>query len=290
MSPETESPAKRERTTNRRSGFWLAQVQSFTERFGRELFRNRTVLFWTIAFPVGFYLLTITVFIDTGPIPAETLPRVKAGIAVGYGMFGAIVASLNAFGQQLAADFEAERYVQFRSLPLSPTADLAGRMLAGLALSAVAFAVTLVAAALTGAEFALKSALSPAIVVLAVVTFAVFWMVLAVVVSVLVREARYASIITVSLALVAYFLTGYNGTDPTAYAGPDAALNLMPHTLATRLIADHVVKSMGGSTLAPPAVPDPGVGIGLLVAWALGALIVGTAVMRRVVYNKGVFA
>jgi ABC-2 type transport system permease protein len=290
MSAETESPAKRQRTTNRRSGSWLAQVQSFTERFGRELFRNRTVLFWTIAFPVGFYLLTITVFIDTGPIPAETLPQVKAGIAVGYGMFGAIVASLNAFGQQLAADFEAERYVQFRSLPLSPTADLAGRMLAGLALSAVAFAITLVAAVLTGAEFALKSALSPAIVVLAVVAFAVFWMVLAVVVSVLVREARYASIITVSLALVAYFLTGYNGTDPAAYAGPDAALNLMPHTLATRLISDHLVQSMGVSTLAPPAVPGPVFGILLLAAWALGALIVGTVVMRRVVYKKGVFA
>ena len=287
MAANTESPVH---SAQRGYGAWIGQARSFAERFARELFRNRTVLFWTIAFPVGFYLLTITVFVDTSQIPESAMPTVKAGIAVGYGMFGAIIASLNAFGQQLAADFEADRYVQYRSLPLAPTADLAGRMVAGLALSVVAFAATLVAALATGAEFTLSSLASPVVVALAVVTFAVFWMVLAVAVSVVVREARYASIITVSLALMAYFLTGYNGTDPGAYAGPDVALNLMPHTLATRLVSAHVVGSGGGSALTPPPVPGTAFGVSVLAAYAVGALVVGAAIMRLVVYKKGVIA
>jgi ABC-2 type transport system permease protein len=65
-----------------------------------------------VAFPVAFYLLTITVFIDTGTVPDTVVPYQKAGVAVSYGMFGAIAASLNSFGQQLAADFEADRYMQ----------------------------------------------------------------------------------------------------------------------------------------------------------------------------------
>jgi ABC-2 type transport system permease protein len=290
MSAETESPAQTSHGTSDRIGVWYGQARSFAERFARELFRNRTVLFWTIAFPVGFYILTITVFVDTGDIPAQYLPEVKAGIAIGYGMFGAIIASLNAFGQQLAADFEAGRYVQYRSLPLSPTADLAGRMIAGLALSLVAFGATLVAAVATGAEFALSSPVSIPVIAVALVTFAAFWMVASVLVSVVVREARYASIITVSIALVAYFLTGYNGTDPSVYAGPQAALNLMPHTLATRLVTDHAVQYGDTSALTPPAIPDATFGIAVLVLYAVGALIVGSLVMRHVVYRKEVFA
>lgn len=84
-----------------------------------------------MVFPVAVYLLTVTVFIDTSTVPETVVPYRKAGVAVSYGMFGAIVASLNSFGQQLAADFEADRYIQYRSLPLVPSADLAGRAVAG---------------------------------------------------------------------------------------------------------------------------------------------------------------
>jgi ABC-2 type transport system permease protein len=286
MATDTQTPS---RASADRRQVWAGQARAFAERYARELFRNKVVLFWSVAFPVAFYLLTITVFIDTGAVPDTVVPYQKAGVAVSYGMFGAIVASLNSFGQQLAADFEADRYMQYRSLPLAPSADLAGRAVAGLALSVVAFVAVLVVAVPTGAAFSLRSAASVPVVVLAVLTFAVLWMMLAVVVATLVRDARYASVVTISIALGAYFLTGYNGTDPGAFAGPDWLLNWLPFTLATRLVSHNIVVFpdtgvLGSGSLL--SVPSLSFGVGLLAATALAAVAVGLLVMRHAVYGE----
>ena len=266
---------------------WLKQARAFAQRYSRELFRNKAVLFWSVAFPVAFYLLTITVFVDTSQIPSDVLPYVKAGTAVSYGMFGAVIASLNSFGQQLAADFEADRYMQYRSLPLAPSADLAGRMVAGVALSLVAFAAVVVTAVTTGAQFGIRSAVSVPLVLVAFVTFTLVWMALAVVVAVLVEDTRYASIITISIALGSYFLTGYNGTAPDSFQGPTAALDWIPHTAATRQVTQHIV--VPPSNLADDAgmlsVPDPLVGLGQLALYGLVAALAATLLMRYVVYG-----
>lgn len=270
------------------AGRYLAQAASFAERSVRELFRNRAVLFWSLVFPVGFYLLTITVFVDTTEIPSTVLPYVKAATAVGYGMFGAIVACLNAFGQQLAADLDDGRYRLYRSLPISPAADLVGRMVAGFVLSLAALVVAIGVAALTGGTFAVRSLTSIPIVVLAVLTFAIFWMVVAVIVATAVSDTRYAGIVTVSLALAAYFLTGYNGGDPSVFHGPDVLLNWLPNTLATRLVTHHLVVFQGeaGADVAA-SLPVPGdvFGLGVLGLYAIGSLLVGIAVMRRSLYG-----
>jgi ABC-2 type transport system permease protein len=212
---------------------------------------------------------------------------VKAGTAVSYGMFGAVIASLNSFGQQLAADFEADRYMQYRSLPLAPSADLAGRMAAGTALSVVAFVAVLVVATLTGANFGLRGAASVPLVVVAVVAFALVWMTLAVAVATLVRDTRYASIITISVALGSYFLTGYNGTDPSSFQGPDALLTWLPNTAATRLVSHHVVVPPADLASEAASLSVPGVLPGFAQMGVYGALAVvaGVLLMRRVVYQ-----
>ena len=269
------------------AGRWIRQSRAFAQRYARELFRNKAVLFWSVAFPVAFYLLTITVFVDTSRIPSDVLPYVKAGTAVSYGMFGAVIASLNSFGQQLAADFEADRYMQYRSLPLAPSADLAGRMVAGVALSAVAFVAVVVVAVATGAEFGLRSAVSVPLVLVAFVTFTLVWMALAVVIATLVEDTRYASIITISIALGSYFLTGYNGTAPESFQGPTAVLDWLPHTAATRQVTQHIVVPPAG--LADEAgmlsVPDPVFGVAQLALYGVLAGFAATLLMRHVVYG-----
>lgn len=266
---------------------WLRQSRAFAERYGRELFRNKAVLFWSVAFPVAFYLLTITVFVDTSRIPGDALPYVKAGTAVSYGMFGAVIASLNSFGQQLAADFEADRYRQYRSLPLAPSADLAGRMVAGTLLAVVAFVAVLAVATLSGARFGLRGLVSLPLVAVAVLSFGLVWMTLAVLVATLVKDTRYASIVTISIALGSYFLTGYNGTDPSSFQGPDALLTWLPNTAATRLVSHHLVVppadvAQGATSLA---VPDALVGFTQLAVYGTIAAAVGVLLMRRVVYG-----
>jgi ABC-2 type transport system permease protein len=274
---------------DRDTGRWFRQSRAFAQRYARELFRNKAVLFWSVAFPVAFYLLTITVFIDTTEVPGEVLPYVKAGTAVSYGMFGAIIASLNSFGQQLAADFEADRYTQYRSLPLTPSADLAGRMAAGVALSAVAFLAVIGAAVATGAAFGVRSAVSVPLVLVAFVSFTLVWMALAVGIAVLVEDTRYASIITISIALGSYFLTGFNGTNPENFQGPTEALNWLPNTAATRQVNEQIVVppadlADGGATLG---VPDPLPALGQLTLYGLVAALLAVLVMRYVVYGGG---
>lgn len=277
---------ERERPQAGRSGVgtWFRQAGGFTKRYARELFRDRAVLFWTIGFPVGFYLLSIQVFLG-GDVPAERVPTVRAGAAISYGVFGALIAALNSFSEQLGEDVEADRYLQFRALSVAPSADLAGRLTAGIGLCVVAFLAVLPVAALTGATFTLQSAASPVVVAVALGTFAVFWMVVAILVTVAVRNTRYASIVTVSLALVAYMLTGFNGTQPELYQGPDALLNVMPHTLSTRLITGHLVEGSGAG-IAPPALPGTSEGIAILAVLAFGSLAVGLAVVRRILYRQ----
>jgi len=270
---------------------WRDQARAFAERYARELFRNKAVLFWSLAFPVGFYLLTITVFYKGADIPADVWPAVKAGTAVTYGMFGAVIASLNSFGQQLAMDLEADRYLQYRALPLSPSADLAGRMVAGLALSVVALLAVVGVAMGTGASFTLAEPVSVPVVLLAMTAFAVFWMVVAVLVATVVRDPRYASIITVSVAIGSYFMTGFNGGDPSMFNGPAWLLNWLPNSLPTRLVADHLVASPAGSAGATAdglAIPGTVFGLSVMAVYAAVALAVGLAVTRRVVYKRGV--
>ena len=270
-----------------RGQVWFGQARSFFTRYARELLRNKTVLFWSLGFPVGFYLLTISVFIPTDQIPADVLPLVYASTAISYGTFGAVIVCLNSFGTQLAADFEAGRYKQFRALPIAPTADLAGRMAAGLALAAVAFAAVVLVSLGTGAEYAVQGIASIPVAVLAFGSFAVVWMVLATAIVTVVGDERYATIITVAIALLSYMLTGFNGTDPASYSGPDWLLNYLPNTLPTRLLVAHFVDGSAQS-LAPPAVPGTVWGLATLGVYAALSLAVGVVVVRAVVYRKGV--
>ncbi|QCC52502.1 ABC transporter permease [Halapricum salinum] len=268
---------------------WIAQAKSFFERYARELFRNKTVLFWSIAFPVGFYLLTITVFVPVEEIPANERPYIFAATAISYGTFGAIIVCLSSFGQQLAADLEADRYKQFRALPIAPTADMAGRMLAGLLLATVSFLAVVVVSLGTGASYTLRSIASVPIAMLAFVGFAVIWMVLAMAVASAITDERYAALLTVAVALLAYMLTGYNGTDPGSYTGPDVLLNYLPNTLPSRVLVYQFVDAPA-SSLAPPALPSTIWSVGTLTLYTALALGVGIVVVRTRIYGTGVLA
>ena len=289
MATETLTGGSTEGVSSGGTRIWLGQTRSFAERYARELFRNKTVLFWSLLFPVGFYLLTITVFVPTDQIPADIKPMVFGATAISYGTFGAVIACLNSFGGQLAADFEADRYKQFRALPIRPTADLAGRMAAGLALAAASFAVVVVVSLGTGAEYAIRGPESLAVLLLALLVFGVVWMVLAIALVTVVTDERYANIITVAIALLSYMLMGYNGTDPASYTGPDVLLNYLPNTLSTRLLVYHFV-DVGADTLSPPALPGTGWSLAVLGLYGVAALAAGVVLVRTVVYKRGVLA
>ena len=290
MTTEEKSESVRTKTSTPSwgQGLWSRQAGAFVRRQLREMFRNKTVLFWSLGFPAVFYLLTITAFVPMSEIPADIRGGVKATTAIGYGVFGSVIVCLNAFGQQLVTDIVDERYTEFRSLPLSPSADLVGRLASGVVFALAAFLFVIAVSVATGAEYTLRGVESIPIVFGAFVLSAVVWMVIALLIVLVVQNARFANIISLSLALASYFGTGFNGTDVTSFTGSDWLLNVLPNTLATRVVTYHLadIGSWEPSGLAPPDPPSSLAYLGLLAAYGIVFAIVGIVVTNKVIYKQ----
>ncbi|MEV5570438.1 ABC transporter permease [Spirillospora sp. NPDC052269] len=114
------------------------------------LFRDRRFTFFTLAVPVGFYLLWASVFKGDGPEPKSGLP-LATYLMVSMASFGAIGASLSATGQRFAAERASGWLRQLQTTPLRPWAVVAGRTVASmfLALPAILL-VSLIAFAAEG--------------------------------------------------------------------------------------------------------------------------------------------
>ncbi|XVH32601.1 ABC transporter permease [Haloferacaceae archaeon DSL9] len=276
-----------DRSTDATRSRRFRQVTAFVRRYLRTLTRDRTVLVWSLAFPAAFYLLTISVFVDLAAIPEAHHGSVKATTAISYGVFGAVIVCLTAFGGQLVSDLESGRYAAFRTLPLGPGTDLAGRFLAGLVAAGGAFLVVILVSLPTGATYAVDPIGIP-LAAGAFVASALVWMVVALGIAVGTKRARYANLISVSLALASYFGTGFNGTVPASFDGDADLLNVLPNTVTTRLLTARLV-DVGdpvAAGLAPPALPTGWSVTGLLCGYV--ALFGGAAwvIARRVLYAE----
>lgn len=258
--------------------------------------RDRTALFWSFGFPTIFYLMTITVFIDLDQVPSEVEPAVMGIVAIGYGIFGAVIVCLNAFGQQFADDIDQRRYSAFRALPLSPSADLIGRSSASILMAAIAFCFVLAVSVVTGASYSLSSISSLPVIVGAFLLSSLIWIVLALFIAVIATNSRYVSIISLSIALISYFGTGFNGTSPGSFAGDLALLNYLPNSLATRLMSYHLVEidpeladgaPWEAAAMVPPKMPVGSEYLGLLLVYAVVFLVAGLLAMRYSMYKRG---
>ncbi|SEW03884.1 ABC transporter permease [Halobacterium jilantaiense] len=268
-------------------GRLLEQTTAFAVRTLQTLRRNGAVAFWAVAFPAMFYLLSVYLFIDTSGMPAEVVSAVKATNAVSYGTFAALTVFLNTFSQSLVADVEDGRYRQFRALPVSPAADFLGRFAAAYLFAVAAVLAVLGVGAVTGAEFALRSAASIPVALLGLLALGLFAASIAVVLVAVVPDAKFASIVAVSVVMLAFFLTGYNGIQPGMLAGAADFVNVVPNALATRLAVHHLVAAGGWAQagLAPPGAPTSAGHVALLAGYAAAGLTLAVAATRRSLYG-----
>jgi ABC-2 type transport system permease protein len=83
----------------------------------RRMARDRWFVFFTIAVPVGFYLLWSNTFDGVDPVRAPGLPR-QVHLMVAMAAFGAIGAALTTTGPRLAAELQSGWLRQLRATPL----------------------------------------------------------------------------------------------------------------------------------------------------------------------------
>jgi ABC-2 type transport system permease protein len=266
---------------------FLQQVRAFTMRSLRELFRSRVALFWAVGWPVFWYGLTMLFFIPD--ISGEALDIAKSTNAINFGMFGAFTVALVTFSENVSSDLQEKRYRKFRSMPISPLADMTGRFLAGYAMALVSFLTLLVVGYLHGGALAIGLVSIP-VVLVALFLFAVVGMAIAVVVVSIINRGEYVTAITTTILLILFFVTGFNGVQPaTVPEGSRWAVNVLPNSLATRVSIHHLTNFSPADTaedaqLSPPDLPTEPEFLLLLVGWGVALLAVSGLVMWGRVY------
>lgn len=260
------------------SSVWLEQVRAFTERCLREVMNSWTMLLTVLALPAGLQLFYGALWED---VPAAMISSAA--------VFGAMYICLYIFGYLLAGDLEDRRYEAYRSMPLSPSADLSGRMLAGIVLAAVAFVLTILAGIVTGGPFAIRGLASIPVVVLAFLLTCIFWMIVAVPFVVYAKNERVAEYAVPLIGMLGYMGTGFNGVMVDLAPIEGEVLNYLPNTLPTRLLVYHLVPADDWVELgvAPPAMPTGPEYVVLMAVYAVLAIAVGTVIVNRVLYERG---
>jgi ABC-2 type transport system permease protein len=114
----------------------LGQIAATFGKTIREFLRQKTVLFWTIAWPVIWVLLGCFSF--TSSTPDDILSQIRGSITISMTVFALMTAVMGNLPGNIAADRERGLLSKLKTMPVSPWRDLAGRILALLAFSSLA--------------------------------------------------------------------------------------------------------------------------------------------------------
>ncbi len=261
----------------------MAQTRTFARRQLQQLRRNKMIVFLTVAWPVLWYFLTIEFFVDLPP--GTDLGPMKAVNGINYGLFGAFTVTVAVFAGAFARDLEGNRYRKLRSMPIAPTADLAGRFVAGAVLGVASYLVTILVAYAHGGAFGPLTIETVAILALTLGSFCLIAMALAMMIALVVTKPEQMTTIAIVMALMAYFVTGFNGSSPEMLAEGAEMVNYLPNSLATRLQIAHWVGAENFGSMTPPEAPDSIEYVGILLGYATASLAVSIAVIRRIAYG-----
>ncbi|WP_276280913.1 ABC transporter permease [Halorussus caseinilyticus] len=270
---------------------WVVQFQSFLKRHVRASLRNKVALFWNFVWPVLWYLLSVHLIVVPelpDGIPDDVVAAVKGTQVITFGIFGAITVTLVGFAGELTSDIEDKRYRKFRSLPIAPTADLAGRFVSGFTFGLLSFLFVVAVGILDGARFQPRGAIGIPIALLSLLLLCAFCMAIALLVAAFVQDDTQTNILTLSVVMLGFFVTGFNGMQTWMFPSEkyEAVLNFLPNSLAARLQAYYLIDTdWARAGLSPPAMPDSPAFVLPLLAYTVVVGAVAVFVMKRVVYK-----
>ena len=260
----------------RTGSVWASQAAGFTYRTLRDVARSWTVLGVAVGLPPVMYLLVTAT--------REFDPTTKGLFAVGIAVLGAMIASLTVFGSQLAVDLEDDRFLAYRSMSVSPSADLAGRMMAGMMVAALALVFGLAVGILDGAPLGVGGVVPAVVSVTAFLGLSVVFMAAAIPIVVAANNEQYAQFALSLVAVFGFMLTGYNGMLPSVAILEESMVQLFPNALATRAIAVQLVTVEGMANVEFAGAESRLV---TLAGYSVGAAVVGVLLARSQLYDRG---
>lgn len=263
---------------------WARQARSFSITSFRQLSRHKIAMFWSLVWPVIWYL-GFSIFVIERSGSASIFGQTKAVTTVAIGMFGALTVSLSIFSIDVATDLEYKRYRKLRSLPIKPSADIFGRFAAGLAMSLVSYLIVLVVGYVDGARFAIEP-LSVPVFLLSFFLLSIIGMSLGIVVTSFVVKPGFVNMLTFFGVIVLFFASGFNGIRPGILpSGFGWLVNYLPHSLATRIQVAYLT-DVPVDALTPPALPESPRFLAILVVYGLLFVAFGKVAMDRIIYGS----
>jgi ABC-2 type transport system permease protein len=130
----------------------LRQISAAYIKAAKELLREKSALFWTIAWPMIW--VVIGSFSFTGSAPPEVTPYIKGSIAISMMVFALMIAGMSNLPASIAGDRANGLLAKLISMPVKPYRDFIGRISAVITLSFLAAALVIVVGIALGARFA----------------------------------------------------------------------------------------------------------------------------------------
>ncbi len=129
----------------------MGQITATWNKTMKEFLRQKTVLFWTIGWPIIWVL--IGSFSFTTNAPTEILAYTRGAISISMMVFALMTAGMANLPGNIAQDRERGLLTKVMSMPISPWRDFTGRILALLAFSGLSAILVVAAGFACGARF-----------------------------------------------------------------------------------------------------------------------------------------
>jgi ABC-2 type transport system permease protein len=129
----------------------MGQISATWNKTIIEFLRQKTVLFWTIVWPILWVL--IGSFSYVGEAPAEVISYTRGAIALSMMVFGLMTAGMANLPGNIAQDRERGLLTKLKSMPINPLRDFSGRILALLAFSSLSATSVILVGYICGARF-----------------------------------------------------------------------------------------------------------------------------------------
>ena len=129
----------------------MGQITATWNKTIKEFLRQKTVLFWTIGWPIIWVL--IGSFSFTSNIPNEIVAYTRGAISISMMVFGLMTAGMANLPGNIAQDRERGLLTKVMSMPVSPWRDFSGRILALLAFSVLSAVLVIAVGFVCGARF-----------------------------------------------------------------------------------------------------------------------------------------
>ncbi|MDJ1434841.1 ABC transporter permease [Halostagnicola sp. A-GB9-2] len=255
------------------------QVTAFIVRTVREIRRNKASLFWCLVFPSAFFAFNLFVFVNIGTVVPENRAPVIGSVAITFGVLGVLFVALYVFSQQFVSDLEHGNYLKFRTTSLTPLSDLGGRLLASIMLAFVSLGVVLIFAIFLGGEYQFRSITSIPVVIGTVVALTTVWVVIGMGIATVISDTRTVTVVSISLVLGAFFLTGFNGGNPQFFAPNAEWLDAFPNSLSARILLYHMI-DISADQMPEPGIPGMTQHL-LMAGYGIGSFGIGLLLTHR---------